>query len=142
MAHPLTVHFPVALLFTSGGMFIWLLFKREKHLLFAARLLHQLGALGLLAAIFSGRYAKSQLAGIQAFADLLETHEILGYGVAWVFIMLGIWQWVRPKSWHTESMNAEQLIFVLLYWGGLAAMGYMAYLGGTMVYEFGAGVNT
>lgn len=68
--HPAFVHFPVALLMTALALDVALLANRKWAWLDrAAALLYGLGALGGLAAYFSGRTAANEIRGLTGAAD-------------------------------------------------------------------------
>lgn len=136
--HPKVVHFPIALLLIGGLVYTWALVKRnEQQWIQLGFFLHVTGWLGCIASVLSGRQAKTDVVLTAPIRELLDLHEKLGYLVAWLFAMLGIWMFLRMR----KLANWEHLIFVVLFWLGSGVMGYMGHLGGKMVYEEGAGVK-
>ncbi|MEO0900236.1 MAG: DUF2231 domain-containing protein [Bacteroidota bacterium] len=134
--HPKWVHFPIALLITAGGIYLWTLLAKDKSWLRAAFLIHILGWIGCVASVLTGRQAENLIVHTPAIQDLLSLHERLGYLITWLFAMLGIWMFLRLK----KIAKWELILFSVLFWAGNGTMAYMGHLGGEMVYQEGAGV--
>jgi uncharacterized membrane protein len=136
--HPATVHFPIALLMAAGGFYVASRFREQATFYRAAWLLHLVGLAGSIAAVLTGRNAEGNLTLTPALEDLLETHQLMGYATAWLFALLAVWQYLRQG----RGKPLEQWLFLTAYWLSLGVMIYGAWLGGQMVYEHGAGVQT
>jgi len=68
--------------------------------------------------------------------SVLNTHETLSYITGWYYVMLWLWLYLRKNS-----MNKwERSIFTTLFIGGLGLLSWTAWLGGRLVYQWGAGV--
>ena len=100
-------------------------------------MLHLAGFAGMVIAVFSGRSAESELAETGSWAELLEQHELMGYVAAWVFALLAIWQYLGLG----KKSATGKWIYLGIYLIAVGVMAYGAWLGGTMVYEHGAGVK-
>jgi len=135
--HPATVHFPIALLLFAGGCYLVARFREEAFFERMGWILHLAGLAGTIVAVFSGRSAEAELAGGGTWTELLEQHELMGYIAAWVFALLAIWQYLGLG----KKSATGKWIFLLIYLLATGVMAYGAWLGGTMVYEHGAGVQ-
>jgi uncharacterized membrane protein len=135
LIHPMTVHFPIALLMVS------LLFEA------AGRLWHKdalrtaadwnwgLGVLGAAAAVATGAWAAGHTPHSDAAKDILEIHETMAWTVLISSAAILVWKlWAKPE-WH-ERFDPFILLFQIFV---LGAMVFGANLGGRMVYEFGVG---
>ncbi len=138
--HPQTVHFPIALLITAGGIYIYGFIKSDHPKIHMGSLIHTLGLLGMIAAIISGKITQGSIQQNDQIAAILRQHEIMAYGTIWVFSVLWVWQFVRKKYLVQDYFNWEKLIFAVIFIISLCFMGYSAHLGGKMVYEHGTGV--
>lgn len=128
MLHHMTVHFPIALLIVSGGLYVFALFRPEHPYSPSAFLLHLLGTLGIGISILSGNQEKSNIEVGSPEAELLSQHEIWAYVLLWIFGMLLVWRYLRLKKIKTTEAG----LFAILFWTGIACMLYSAWLGGNM----------
>jgi uncharacterized membrane protein len=132
--HPLSVHFPIALLLV--GFFldvISLIFKKEKCLSRAGFYLMILGTLGAVAAYFTGEFFSKEMAGNTFFTDKKETHEL--FAKTTMFIMLAasalrIFMVIKKK----ETGILKWIVFVLFF-AGCLFVAYTGLLGGKIEYE-------
>jgi len=131
--HPLSVHFPIALIMV-GFLFdlLYLIFKKEHCLSKAGLYLMVLGTLGAVAAFFTGEYFSKNLLG--PAGEMKETHEL--FAKTTMYLMLGasairIYMVMAKKdqSW------IKWLVF-LLYAVGAGLVSYTGYLGGSLVYDY------
>jgi uncharacterized membrane protein len=136
-AHPFSVHFPVALLLIAAAAYLVGLFRMGIVFIPAAMVAHGLGVLGLIAAILTGRAAQAYVTRTPALEPLLERHELLAYLTTWVYLLLGVWMYLRKG----KTSQAEQALFTLCFAAVTALMAWSAHLGGVMVYQHGAGVQ-
>jgi len=143
--HPLLIHFPIAFLFAAVLFDFLGLIKRDATWLSkAALLLFVFGALGAIAAVWSGQAAAEGLhqAGLlpkSAGADLHE-HAELGEDTAWFF---GIYAVVRLilTWWGKMSQLSFAVIAFLVGFGGLYLVYETAENGGKMVYDHNLGTQ-
>ncbi|MDX2245448.1 MAG: DUF2231 domain-containing protein [Bacteroidia bacterium] len=135
--HPQTVHFPIALLYTAFGLYLWHATRPQDWVVRSANLLHILGILTMILAIFSGKQALPEIPSSPEISLLLNRHELMAYLAIWFFIGLWIWQYIL----RGKLGSAGKWIFIGLFALILAAMTYGSHLGGRMVYEFGVGVK-
>ena len=134
--HPATVHFPVALLITSGISWIIYFITRNAEFKTVAFWLHTFGLIGVGLAILTGNL-EIPVRISEAGRDVLSTHEILGYVIAWLYLILWLWHYFRKSSMSNKEAAAFASIFVI----SLALVVWTAFLGGKLVYEFGAGID-
>ena len=134
--HPLTVHFPIAFLLLAGILFTIELFTRQTtHKTFAWITLLA-GVAGAALAVVTGNMAMNGLVVNETIGETVEQHELLAYLVLWLFGIFAVWGFLRRNA----TVKAERIAFVLLFWLGIGLVAYTAHLGGTLVYELGAGV--
>lgn len=134
--HPATVHFPVALLITGGLSWIAALVRGDGRFRQFGFWLHTIGLAGIALAIVSGNL-EIPLDINEEGQQMLDWHQTLGYIIAWLFAMLWIWVFMRGPNMGL----AEGWAFTAVYWGCLSFVFWTAWLGGKLVYEFGAGVS-
>lgn len=133
--HPKLVHIPLILL--AAGLFFDLtgLVARSERAHWAARALTCVGTVGLLFAFICGIYAEiwAGRAGVPHLA--IEWHEIAANIASWGFVVLCAWR---------VFLNATRRKVLALYvlagvcWYSLLIL--TAWLGGSLVYEYGAAV--
>lgn len=128
MLHHMTVHFPIALLIVSGGLYVFALFRPEHPYSPAAFLLHILGTIGIGISVLSGSQAKANIQAGSPEAELLSQHEIWAYVLLWLFGMLLIWRYLRLK----KIKPLEQKLFAFTFIVAIGMMLYSAWLGGNM----------
>ncbi|MEI8201592.1 MAG: ferritin family protein [Bacteroidota bacterium] len=130
--HPLTVHFPVALLIT-GFVFdlVYLFYKKEHCLSKAGLYLLVLGTLGAFAGYFTGEFFTPEFKG--AAGELKENHEVFAKITMFVMLaasVLRIYLSVKKK----EQSPLKWLAFFLVF-AGTVSVGITGYLGGKLVYD-------
>ena len=136
--HPITVHFPIALVLTATliGILAVVVKSKRRDLVVVLYWLMLIGSISILAALFSGLYEAGKVVHNNAIHEIMETHEILGYIISASFILLSIWVLIRNKKLQVRELY---IVTVLLMVTSIFLV-YSAYLGGKMVYEEGAGV--
>lgn len=139
--HPLIIHFPIALLlFALFFDVLFLIFRKHPWLNANANALYLLGALGVVAAFFSGRQA-ADLANIPPFVHpTLSEHADLGQYTAWFFGIYGLFRlagwW---KSWYENIIVL--FVSVVIAVGGAVLLFETAEHGAELVYRYGIGVK-
>ena len=107
-----------------------------KQLVWIVRLLI-LGAVGAVAAAFSGEAAGETASGIPGIGEDLECHENLTTAAVWLSIVLALGRThLTMKRRFAGAIRIVYLVFALCAAGLIAASGYT---GGRLVYEYGAG---
>lgn len=134
--HGMIVHFPIALLFASVAIELLALYRPWQERLRAASFITLLfGTLGAALAVLTGpeRIADSFTLG--------ETHEHFAQATLALFGILLVWR--LGMLWWKRSFDTKLVaVYLVLCSIGLGLLGYTGFLGGTMVYEQGAGVRT
>lgn len=127
--HPMLVHFPVALL--SASILFDLLGQRWRPAECRIASFYTLvpGLAGALVSVASGAIAEDAVEHSGVPKQVLEMHETLGFATFWIFAgLLGLWIRERP------------LVSLALGFAGVAVLFVASYFGGSLVYEYGAGV--
>lgn len=134
--HPATVHFPIALLITAG--ITWLIYFAYPKKIFrdVAFWMHTFGLIGVGLAILTGNLALPVDIG-KTGQNLLNTHETLGYATGWIFLLLWLWHYFRKRT----MAKGEIGIFATVYILSLSFVIWTAFIGGKLVFEFGAGID-
>lgn len=135
--HPVVVHFPIALLFTSVLFdIIGTLWKRDSFREGALWLLI-LGLLGGVVAAVTGDWAEhaAEKAGIAE--SLIEFHETMAFITMGIFVALLLWRLILRNHFSRNTAIAYFLAAMI----GLGTLSATGYLGGDLVYEYGAGMT-
>ncbi len=133
--HPMFVHFPIALLFTSvlfDAEGSW--FKRENFRDGAFWLLI-LGLLGEVAAAIAGEWAEETAKKAGIAESMIETHETLAFVTLGIFGFLLLGRLVLQNQFTRKTMVPYFLIAAI----GLGTLSATGHYGGDLVYEQGAG---
>jgi uncharacterized membrane protein len=150
-AHPIVVHFPIALLLFAPALVVLALLvpKLRRGVALAALAVMAAGATGTVAATLTGEeaadHAEKTAAG-EAARDLLREHEEAGErarNAALVLVALyGVLQIVpvvRKREFDRKTDLVLHGVFLLLYGVGGLLLSHAAHLGGTLVH--GRGVH-
>jgi len=140
--HPLSVHFPIAILLLGSLLLFAALFFKTEFWDPMARVLLVLGTLGLWVAIYTGDLAESIVSRQICDPTVLKTHETNAYLAGWLFtavsglIIIEYFGFLRPfkKLW--------KIAIILLSVAGSGTLAYTGHLGATLVYQQAAGVYT
>jgi uncharacterized membrane protein len=137
--HPIFVHFPIALLLTATLISVLaVLFKNKREeLKIVLYWILILGAISVLAALFSGLYEDERVVHDEAIHKIMEVHKLLGFIITTVFVLITIWFIIRKRKIRLRELTVMTLLLI----GTSGVLVYSAYLGGEMVYEQGAGVK-
>lgn len=135
--HPFAVHFPIALLLvTLVAEAVWLIKKQEFWRDMAFWLL-LFGTAGSFLAAISGGWAEDALQMSHELHEKVEQHETVGYIIAWLYASLLVWKILRRKA----MLTPENRTFLGALLVATALLLYSGFLGGKLVYEYGAGVK-
>ena len=134
--HPMIVHFPMGLLFAS--VVFDLLALRWQTESFREASLYTLvgGLLGAGLALVTGSLAEDLVVRGGAPTAVIEKHETLAYASSVLFTALLAMK-VLIRSGRLRELPALSLAVGLV---GLGVLSMAGYFGGSLVYEFGAGV--
>ena len=130
--HPLTVHFPIALLLVGFFLeFLSLIFKKEHCLSKAGFYLMILGTLGAVAAYFTGEFFSKDLIGLAG--EKKEFHEVMAKTTMFIMIAATIIRIILIRI-KKEKTAWKWLVFAL-YLAGAGFVAYTGLLGGQLVYD-------
>lgn len=87
--HPLSVHFPIALLFIALLFKSMALFSRKESFSLGGSILLVLGVMGSWIAIYTGDLADGVVARTLCDPTILKDHENYAYTTAWICISFG-----------------------------------------------------
>ncbi|MEM7352704.1 MAG: DUF2231 domain-containing protein [Acidobacteriota bacterium] len=141
--HPLSVHFPIALLpvailFDLCGLVL----QRHPWLERAAPLLYGLAAAGAWVAEWAGERATESLADVpQATEALIARHSDLAHTTVWAMAVLAV---LRLSVTLFDGATLRRVLRGIVLLLGLATLGlllYVADLGGALVYRHAVAVD-
>ena len=138
--HPLTVHFPIALLLVATLFKFLTLFSKSKTWENAGSLLLYIGTIGAWLAIFTGVLADGIVARELCDPTVLKAHENFAWILAWLFslsTLIDIGRILKLIPLKTKIINI--LTFSIMVIGSGYLM-YAGHLGAKLVYQQGAGV--
>jgi len=150
-AHPMVVHFPIALLLVTPVFILLgviLRPERGRGLLYAALILMTLGTISAYVAHEAGHaaeHAADHAGQISPEAKpVVERHEDLGKDTVVVFLVLTLLfaalilvPEFAPRFKTPLNTRLLPAVFLLLYFAGLSVLANTAYLGGRLVHEYG-----
>ena len=134
-AHPMVVHFPIALLVTGMGLDATaLIFKRPAwHR--AALWNLSLGTLGAWVAVWTGWRAADIAKHSFEIHQVMELHRKLGLATLILASLVVIW-----RLWKRDRLtNRARILALLVMLAMVGTLSFGAHLGGRLVYEFGVG---
>ena len=135
--HPMVVHFPIALLITS--VVFDFLAMRWRHKSFQDAGFYTLiaGLLGAAVAVLTGAMAEEVAEDKGIPESVLEIHEALGYATLLFFIgLLALRLLMRWKL-----IKEIPALYLAMGVAGIMILSAAGYFGGSLVYDFGAGVS-
>ena len=134
-AHPMVVHFPIALLLTAVVLDMAALVARRPALHRIALWNLVLGTLAAGAAVVSGLRAEEAAKHSFEIWQVMERHEQLG------IVTLSLGAFVSAfRLWKRDRLSPRwRLLTIALLLAMLGSLTYGAHLGGRLVYEFGVG---
>ncbi len=137
--HPKIIHFPVALLISVILFALLAILIKNKRELFKEIIFWNvlIGALGSIAAVISGLIEEGTLVHNNAIHEIMETHKLLGYIIAGIYVLTSIWLLLRKHKMQIKELVLLTLILTV----SAILVGYSAHLGGKMVYENGTGIK-
>jgi uncharacterized membrane protein len=135
--HPLTVHFPIGLLFISLLFYLFAAAKKSKGAELAALSNLIAGTLLSFAAVYSGILAEGAVEHSGPVHDFVDLHEILGWGVAGTFTILSLWGLIAYKRPTGKIIPLFLILFII----GAIVLALQGYLGGYLVYDAAVGVK-
>ena len=135
--HPITAHFPIALLVVFAGLTVFAAFRRIGWVLEASWLLLLLGTLGAVVATVSGLVSHFPYEETKVH-DVIEVHLRWSVAVTVTFIVLTVWRLVSRLRGSDVGSSIPFAAFVVLGTGVLAISGMT---GGDLVFDYGINVR-
>ena len=135
--HPLTIHFPIALLMGAALLYLaaWLL--KSERFAHSAFVVLVLGALSLIVAVATGLYAEQGvMLALSVREHLLQPHKTAMLTTLALCTILTIWA-VLARPFPKKG----RLLFLFLLLVMIGVMTVGADFGGRMVYDYNAGGN-
>jgi len=134
-AHPLVVHFPIALLLTAVVLEVLALVARRPAWHRVALWNLALGTLAAGVAVISGWRAEDVAKHSFDIWQVLERHEQLGIATLAIGAVVTAF-----RLWHRDRLSLRwRLLTLVLLVAMCGTLTYGAHLGGRLVYEFGVG---
>ncbi len=136
--HPLIVHFPIALLFTSVFFDLLGIITEKKNFRQTAFWLLILGLIGGIVAAIFGAWSEEavEVAGVPELA--VDRHETFAVVTLIVFGILLIFRWWIRNRWSVR----DRVIYLCVAMLGLLLLSTTGFYGGELVYRYGAGVKS
>jgi uncharacterized membrane protein len=135
--HPFLTHFPIALLSLSIVCECAALLLNRDEFSRVGWWTQLAGTIGLAAAAVTGMLAGQSVGIAPAGKPYLEMHQEIALVASTVFAVLLFW---RIAS-RTKRPPGHDMLFLVIFTGGVLAIWAGAWYGGEMVYRFGAGVQ-
>jgi len=139
--HPLSVHFPLAIVLLGSFLLVFGFFAQRPFLNKMAKLLLVLGTVGLFLAIYTGNIADSVVSRKICDPTVLKTHEVNAYIVAWLFSIVSAMVIMEHFGFFKKFNRLLQIALVALSIIGSVFLAYTGHLGATLVYQQAAGVH-
>lgn len=140
--HPLSVHFPIALLVVAFLFKIIALEYRREVWERGGTILLILGVVTIWIAIYTGDLADGIVARKICDPTILKDHENMAWTTAWIFTAaLGI-ELIRQLKYPIFKNLLFKVAMLLLMAIGTGTLTYTGHLGATLVYQQAAGVYT
>lgn len=134
-AHPMVVHFPLALLTVGVGLDLLAMATRHESLRRVALWNVLLGVLSAGVAVLTGLRAEAVAKHSFEIHQIMELHERLGISTLILGVIVAGWRLTTRDRLATRS----RLFVILLSAAMLGTLSWGAHLGGRLVYEFGVG---
>lgn len=135
--HPMIVHFPIALLSAAVLFDLLALRWRSEEFRIVGFYTLLLGLAGALVSVISGHMAEEAVEHSGVPEQVLEIHEKLGFAAFWIFAgLFGL----RAAEWM-EWIGEWRMITIAVGMVGVVVLFVASYYGGSLVYEYGVGVN-
>ncbi|MBZ9630787.1 hypothetical protein LB465_08345 [Salegentibacter sp. LM13S] len=140
--HPLSVHFPIALLLVAFLFKLIALGSIKEVWKQGGTVLLILGTIGIWIAIYTGDLADGIVSRTICDPTALKDHENMAYITAWLFTFSLLLDLLKFSKFQTITKQKKLLSFfcILALTIGSGYLMYVGHLGATLVYQQGAGV--
>jgi len=135
--HPIIVHFPVALIIIVAVSDLIGILTGRKSFTQTATIVSVFAALGAIGAVITGLLAEDSVWHPEAAHEMLETHETVGLVFLGLVVIIAVFRLAIGNKIY-DRFRWIGFVLALIACGVVA---YGAYLGGEMVYTYGAGVK-
>ena len=136
-AHPLFVHFPIALLLTSPAFyFLGAVLKKEQPFI-AGKWALVTGTIAAGFAVWTGLEAAKTVPHEGGVHELMTVHQYFGYGIFGLSVVLSLWVLITKFNLPEKGRILFLVLMVML--GAIVTQG--ADLGGRMAFQHGVGVG-
>jgi uncharacterized membrane protein len=142
--HPLTVHFPVALLLFATLAKLVAVFVKPQPAAFWHRMgayLLYAGTVGAWLSIYTGDLADGIVARKLCDPTVLKQHELASYNMAYLFTGATLFNLSRMLGWTKWYSRLFPVLVLMLMLAGSAILVYTGHLGAKLVYEQAGGVR-
>lgn len=139
MIHPVAAHFAVALPLAALLLGLLYLIKREEHLSHASTQVLVLGALGMIAAWYTGGVEGPDVYPVlsEEAQSLLKEHKSMG-----LYVMIAVVVAAAVKFFGcAKKVFAAELVAIGMLAIASGMTVYQGSMGGDLVYQHGAGVE-
>jgi len=138
--HPLSVHYPIALLLAALLFKVLALAIKDHTWSKAGSLLLVLGTVGAWMAVYTGSMADGIVSRKICDPTVLKDHENAAYTLAWLFSAASLIDLATFVSLLKKYTTVLKYAVVILMFIGSGFLAYAGHLGATLVYQQGAGV--
>jgi len=140
--HPLSIHFPLALLL-FGTVFYLIGFGLKKRFLEnMAKVLVLLGTLSAWLSVYTGNIADAEVVREICDPTVLEIHEQNAYVVATLFSIASLLIVTEYYGFMRKLTRYVRFFIAVFLLVGSGFLSYTGHLGATLVYQQSAGVYT
>jgi uncharacterized membrane protein len=133
----MVVHLPIALLSASVLFDLVSIRWRAEEMRAASFYTLALGVAGALVSVITGGMAEEAVEHSGVPKSVLEIHETLGFGTFWVFAGLLAVLVAERLGWIDERPYVRMALGA----GAVIVLVIASYYGGSLVYDYGAGVS-
>ncbi|WP_291859169.1 DUF2231 domain-containing protein [Marinilabilia sp.] len=140
--HPLTVHFPIALLAFATIFLIVGYWFRKAHPTFTGQILLVAGTIGAWITVYTGGLADGVVSRQICDPTVLKAHENGAFTVAWLFSAASALAIIEYFGLFRKFRNLLIIGIIGLSVTGTGFLIYTGHLGATLVYQQAAGVYT
>ncbi len=138
--HPLTVHFPLAILLLATIIILAGIFIKKKFFTETGYLLLFIGSIGAWIAIYTGNLADGIVSRQICDPTVLKNHEQNAYLVTWIFSGASLFVAIDYLGILKKLKKITSIVILLLALAGSGFLVYTGHLGAELVYQQAAGV--
>jgi len=140
--HPLTVHFPLAILILSTVFYLFQFLIKKYALDKMSSILLIIGTVGAWIAVYTGNMADGVVARKLCDPTAVENHEQAAYLLTWLFTAASILVIINNFGLFKKIRSILSIVIILCMLLGSGFLVYTGHLGAQLVYQQAAGVYT